>query len=670
MNREFTLRAMLVGLVLAVIFGAATVYLGLKAGLIIGATFPAAVLGMALLRLFKHSTILEENIARTIGSIGVSVAVGAIFILPAFLIAGVWSNDFFGSFSGYWQSTVVLLVGGMAGVLFATLLRRSMVEDRELPFPESAAAAEIHKAGRGGRPGARYLFYAVGIGGLIEFLVNFSILKKAWAHFVGFAERIIPASGLANYGVPGFKGVNTAGGFVLKSPSLSPAFLGIGYIIGPRLTALIFAGGFLAWGLLVPLFLLVLAPQFAPFLGAPFVLGGKEVTLTWEIVADHIVFSSLVRPIAIGGLLVSAAYTLFAMANKLVAAFKRTTAGGSALPETDRDINMKTVFAGLLVMAAVAFGLHWWRLGFAAEGLGPSLAIAVVMLMAGFFFAGVSGYLVGIIGSAHNPISGLTISILLVAALLIVLMGTGGREGVIMVLALTGVVCVAAAAAGVMLQDLKVGHILGAAPWKMQAADFIGVIVSALVMWIPLFILNAGDLNRAAVEGYQGGFGGRELAAPEAGLMARLAKGIVGGEMVWPLIIVGMAMAVVFMLVRVKSPLLVCVGMYLHFETAAAIFVGGMIRWLVDTIVARRKFNENQKTRVGHRGLLIASGLIAGEALMGLVLAALVFFDVKVPKLWMGSPYWVSLLVMAGLGYLLVKVPLDSAGDPDEPAAL
>jgi putative OPT family oligopeptide transporter len=669
MNREFTLRAMLVGLVLAMILGVASVYLGLKAGLIIGATFPAAVLGMALLRLFKHSTILEENIARTVGSIGVPVAVGAVFILPAYLIAGVWSNDFFGSFSGYWQATVMLLVGGAAGVLFATLLRRSMVADLELPFPESAAAAEIHKAGRGGMPGARYLFYAVGIGGLIEFLVNFNILKRAWAHFVGFGERLIPASGLANYGVPGFKGVNTGGGFLLKSPGLSPAFMGIGYIIGPRLTALIFAGGFLASGLLLPLFLLVLAPQFAPFLGAPFVLGGREVTLTWEIIADHIVFGSMVQPIAIGGMLVSAAYTFFTRGNKLLAGLKRSFVGG-ALPETERDINVKTVSAGLLVIAAVAFVLSWWRLGFAAEGLLPSLTIAVVMLIAGLFFAVVSGYLVGIIGSAHNPISGLAVSILLLAALLVVVMGSGGGEGIFMALIVTGVVCVAAAAAGGMLQDLKVGRILGAAPWKMQAAGFIGVTVSALLMWIPLFILNAGDLKRAAIQGYQGGFGGRELAAPEASLMARLAKGIVGGEMVWPLIIVGMAMAVVFMLVRVKSPLLVCVGMYLHFETAAAIFVGGLIRWLVDVIIAGRKFNEDQKTRAGHRGLLIASGLIAGEALVGLVFAALVLFDVKVPKLWMDSPYWVSLLVMAGLGYLLVKVPLDSTNEPDDPAAL
>jgi putative OPT family oligopeptide transporter len=220
-----------------------------------------------------------------------------------------------------------------------------------------------------------------------------------------------------------------------------------------------------------------------------------------------------------------------------------------------------------------------------------------------------------------------------------------------------------------MLQDLKVGHILGGTPWKMQVGDFIGVIISALVMWVPLFILNAGDLKRAAIEGYQGGFGGRELAAPQAGLMAKLSKGIVGGEMVWPLIIVGIIMAVGFILVKVKSPMLVCVGMYLSFGTVAAIFVGGVVRWFVDRIIAKRKFNENQQSRIDNRGVLLAAGFIAGEALMGLLFAGLAFGEVEVPKIFPNVSFIFSVLVMFGLGYLMVKLPIDNAGDPDEPAA-
>ena len=673
--KEFTLRALLIGLVLAVVLGAANAYLGLQAGMTIAATYPAAVLGMALLRLFKDSNILEENLTRTVGSIGESVAAGAIFTLPAFLIAGVWSNEFFGSFAGYWKSTVIMLVGGVAGILFVTLLRRVMVEDPDLPFPESLAASEIHKAGRSGATGAKFLFYAMGIGGIIEFFKNFAILKGLWQHFVIFSKKIIPATGLDRYGLS-YKGVNTGGGFLLKSPSLSPAFMGVGYIIGPKLAALNFAGGVLAWGLFVPILLLVLAPQFSPFIGSTIMLGGNEVTLTWNFIADNIIFPSIVKPIAIGGMLMSAAYTLWNMRKSLMAGIgrsiedvKKAATAGQTTKRTDKDINIKFVFMGLLAISVITFVVYWWFMDFTHENLLPAIVAALVMMIAGFFFAAVSGYLVGLIGSSNNPISGLTISTLVVAAILMVLLGAKGTHGVIAVLAVAGVICVSAAVAGEMLQDLKVGHLLGGTPWKMQVGDFIGVIISALVMWVPLFILNAGDLKTAALEGYQGGFGGKVLAAPQAGLMAQLSKGIVGGEMVWPLIIVGIIMAIGFILVKVKSPMLVCVGMYLSFGTVAAIFVGGIIRWVVDMMIARRKLNENQISRVNNRGVLLAAGLIAGEALMGLVFAFFAFMEWQVPRLWPKSPFFLSVLVMVGLGYLLVKLPLNNAGHPDEPAA-
>jgi len=656
--KEFTFRAMFIGVILAALLGAANAYLGLKAGMTIAATYPAAVLGMAVLRLFKDHNILEENIVRTVGSIGESVAAGAIFTLPAFLISGVWDPEFFGSFAGYWKSTVIMLVGGIVGILFVTLLRRVMVEDTSLPFPESVAASEIHKAGRSGTTGAKYLFGAMGIGGLIEFLKNFHVLKGSAEAFAGFASKIIPNTAKAE---AGFSGVKTGGGFLFKSPALSPAFLGVGYIIGPVLAALNFAGGVLAWGLFVPLFMLVLAPQYQPFIDAG--------TMTWVEVSKNI-FASIVKPIAIGGMLMSAAYTLYNMRKSLFTGIKRSVddvkkaaTAESTTVRTDKDLNIKFVFSGMAVLAVVTFIVYWWFMDFAGENLVPALVAALVMMIAGFFFAAVSGYLVGLIGSSNNPISGLTISTLVVAAILMVVLGAKGTKGVIAVLAVAGVVCVSAAVAGEMLQDLKVGHILGGTPWKMQVGDLIGVVISALVMWIPLFILNAGDLKKAAIDGYIGGFGGDVLAAPQAGLMAQLSKGIVGGEMVWPLIIVGIIMAIGFILLRVKSPMLVCVGMYLSFETVAAIFVGGIIRWVIDSIIEKRGLNDEQKSAVENRGVLVASGLIAGEALMGLLFAALAFMDVQVPNLWPGSTYVVSILVMFGLGYLLVKVPLGAASN-------
>ncbi len=674
--KEFTLRALLIGLVLAVVLGAANAYLGLKAGMTIAATYPAAVLGMALLRLFKNSNILEENITRTVGSIGESVAAGAIFTLPAFLIAGVWSPEEFGSFAGWWKSTVIMLVGGIAGILFVTLLRRVMVEDPDLPFPESVAASEIHKAGRGGDTGAKYLFFAMGLGGFIEFLKSFSVLAGKWEKLFDFTQGKVITGTELTAGGQTYTGVVTGGGFLLKSPAMSPAFMGVGYIIGPQLAALNFAGGVLAWGLFVPLLLLLLAPQFAPFIGQTILVGGKEVALTWNYIAENIVFSNIVKPVAIGGMLMSAAFTLFRMRKSLFAGIKRSvddvkkaaTADTPTL-RTDKDISIKIVFLGLLGISVVTFFVYWWFMGFAGENLLPALVAAVVMMVAGFFFAAVSGYLVGLIGSSNNPISGLTLSTLMVAAILMVVMGATGKAGIIAVLAVAGVICVSAAVAGEMLQDLKVGHILGGTPWRMQVGDFIGVIISALVMWIPLFILNAGDLKTAAIEGYQGGFGGRELAAPQAGLMAKLSKGIVGGEMVWPLIIVGILMAIGFILVKVKSPMLVCVGMYLSFGTVAAIFVGGIIRWVVDMMIKKRKYNENQQSRIDNRGVLLAAGLIAGEALMGLLFAGLAFGEVSVPKLIPNVSFIWSVVVMVALGYMMVKLPLNNAGDPDEPSA-
>lgn len=662
--KEFTVRALLIGLVLAVVLGAANAYLGLKAGMTIAATYPAAVLGMALLRLFKDHNIIEENFTRTVGSIGESVAAGAIFTLPAFLIAGVWSPEFFGSVGGWLKSTVIMLVGGVVGILFVTLLRRVMVEDPELKFPESVAASEIHKAGRAGSTGAQYLFYAMGIGGFIQLLKGFNLLAEQWQKFMTFAAKLIPGTGLKEQ----FTGVATGGGFMLKTPALSPAFLGVGYIIGPRLAALNFAGGVLSWGLFVPLLTLLLAPQYAPAVDAGL--------LSWAEVSTS-VFQNIVKTIAIGGMLMSAAYTLFKMRKSLIGGIRRSigdvkkaASSQQATLRTDRDINIKIVFASLLGLSVVTFIVYWWFMGFTPSNLVPALVAALVMLVAGFFFAAVSGYLVGLIGSSNNPISGLTLSTLVVAAILMVILGAKGIPGVTATLAVAGVICVAAAVAGEMLQDLKVGHILGGTPWKMQVGDLIGVIISALVMWIPLFILNGGDLKMAAINGYKGGFGGQVLAAPQAGLMAKLSQGIVGGEMVWPLIVVGILMAVGFILVQVKSPMLVCVGMYLSFETVAAIFVGGIIRWVIDAIIARRRFNDNQKSRIENRGVLLASGLIAGEALIGLVFAAIAFFrEAGVPQLGKNPSFLISIMIFLALGYLLVKLPLANAGDPDEPAA-
>ncbi|UCC49463.1 MAG: oligopeptide transporter, OPT family [Gemmatimonadota bacterium] len=643
---EFTIRALVLGLVLCVILGAANAYLGLKAGMTIAATYPAAVISMAVLRLLGGN-ILEENIARTVGSIGESIAAGAIFTIPAFVIAGVWEN----LEDHYWEATIIMLLGGFIGILFVTMLRRVLVEDVELPFPESRAAGEIHKAGRAGGTGAMYLFAAGLAGAIIQSLKQLSLFAARWERFVPFVRRGVEL-GEGGQTIPG------GGGMALSAPGVSPAYIGVGYIIGPILASLTFAGGLLAWGLFVPLLMYFLGPQ----LEAGLVSGTQE-----ELFAQATdVWSYIVRPIAIGGMLLSAVYTLWRMRQSLfggirrsVSDVKKAAAGLGEINRIEQDLSLKWVFPGIIVISILIFFVY----NYFAQDIGAALTATIVMVVAGFLFAAVSGYLCGLIGSSNNPISGLTLSTVIVAAVLMVLLGQRGTAGIAAVLGVAAIICVSAAVAGEMLQDLKVGHILGGTPWKMQVGDMFGVFVASVVMLYPILILHQGDINLGGE-----GLGGRELPAPQASLMALVSEGIVGGEMAWPLVIVGMLMAVGFILVRVKSPMLVCVGMYLPLETTFAIFVGGLIKGIVDKVGERRRLNEAQRSRVENNGVLIAAGLIAGEALVGLVFAGLAFYEKEVPAIFAQPSFITSLFVFLIIGLILTIIPLRNAGRPDEPA--
>jgi putative OPT family oligopeptide transporter len=644
---EFTLRALIIGLFMCVILGAANAYLGLKAGMTIAATYPAAVIGMALLRLMRGS-ILEENFARTVGSIGESVAAGAIFTLPAFFIAGIWPK--FATSGHYLESTAIMFVGGVLGIMFVALLRRVMVEDKELPYPESVAASEIHKAGRSGGTGARFLFSAMGLGALIQALGQFRFFPTTWEKFVSFSKASI---NLKNSGY-----ATAQGGLTLSAPGVSPAYIGVGYIIGPKLAALNFSGGLLAWGLFVPIIMYFLGPSLIS-------TGAPVDDAAWSTMAANI-WKFIVRPIAIGGMLVSAGYTLFRMRNSLITGIKRSVGdvkkaatGEHVQLRTEQDISFKWILIGILSAAVFTFFIY----NYFSRDLTAALVATVVMIIAGFFFAAVSGYLVGIIGSSNNPISGLTLSTLLVAALLMVALGMKGVSGVAAVLGVAGVVCVSSAVAGEMLQDLKVGHILGGTPWRMQLGDILGVGLAAAVMFLPLVVLHQGDINTGG-----SGFGGRNLPAPQASLMALLSQGIVGGQMAWPLIIVGMLMGLGFILMQVRSPMLVSVGMYLPLETTFAIFVGGVIKGIVSRFNEGRQYNEAQKARVENTGVLLASGLIAGEALIGLLFAALAFADIRLFSFFEHPSFLVSLAVLALIGWVLVQIPVRNAGRPDEPA--
>jgi len=648
--KEFTLRALILGLLMSVILGAANAYLGLRAGMTIAATYPAAVIGMAFLKLMGGS-ILEENFARTVGSIGESVAAGAIFTIPAFLITGVWTK--FNTVEAYLKSSALMFVGGFLGILFVTFLRRVMVTDPELPFPESVAASEIHKAGQKGSAGAKFLFQAMGVGALIyalgvtklfsaskDFIIKVGTIGKSFVRLG--TEKTSPT-------------VDTGGTVAVAGPGIYPAYIGVGYIIGPRLASLNFAGGVLAWGLFAPLLIYFLGPQLAE----KFYPGVPLTNISWDGMVVN-VWKFIIRPIAVGGMLVGAFFTLWRMRKNLSAGIKRSISdvkkaagAGETTSRIEKDLNIRFVLFGLLI----SFILMVFLYKIFSGAFGTALLAAVVMFLAGFFFAAVSGNLVGMIGSSYNPISVLTLSTLIIAALLMVLVGATGMSGVSAVLGVAAVVCVSSAVAGEMLQDLKVGHILGGTPWKMQVGDIFGVFLASLVLFFPLMVLHGAFT-----------FGSKELPAPQAGLMAAISQGIVGGEMAWPLVVVGIFMGIAMILVQVRSPMLVAVGMYLPLETTFAIFVGGVIRAIVDKMAEKKGLNQAQKTRVENVGILLASGLIAGEALTGLVRAGLTFAQVQIPVIFQSPSYWVGGIFLILIAIYLIAVPLRNAGSPEEEA--
>jgi putative OPT family oligopeptide transporter len=653
--KEFTVRAVMLGLIMTVVLGAANAYLGLHAGQTIAATYPAAVIGMAVLRAFKGSTVLEENIARTAGSIGESVAAGAIFTLPAFLMAGSWTS--FDPAHAYWKSTALTLTGGVLGVLFVSLVRRALVEDPTLPFPESVAAAEIHKAGQRGADAARYLFWSIGIGTVVQAFGELALyaVDKTFLLRIGELGRTF-----VRLGTPNTRNVLQTGAVsTVAAPTVSPALIGVGYVIGPELAALNFSGSILAWGVLVPLMMYFLGPNLQNFLPPGSGDGG------WADMAAA-VWRYIVRPIAVGGMMVGAAYTLIRMGRKLTSSLGRAISevrhGApplESMARTERYMGSKTVLSLIFVVFLAMIALYFYISGL----LFAAIVAAVVMLIVGFFFATVSGNLCGVIGSSNNPVSGLTLSTLIIAALLMVALGVSGPGGVAVVLGVAAVVCVSSAVAGELMQDFKAGYILGGTPRYIQIVELIAVVVASSIMYYPLYVLQQGNIKSGGT-----GFGDPHLAAPQAGLMAALAQGIVGGEMAWPLVIAGAFLGLMLIMIKVKSPMLVAIGMYLPFQTTAAIFVGGILRWLTDTLSRRAGNNEAQRTRVENVGILIASGLIAGEALTGLLFAYFRFRDIEVFQFFKQPSYLLGFAVMLLLGFIMVRLPLSKAGRPDEPA--
>ena len=552
----------------------------------------------------------------------------------------------------------------MLGVFFIIILRRPLcVESTDLPFPESTASAEIVKAGQQGATDApKYIFGALGLGAFLQVLKDekgFQVFKDSVSFFVSFPKSVINYFG---YQKEPIGTVTYAGGIAYTTPSASPALMGIGYIIGPRLAAINFSGGVIAWLLLIPLVLFI-DPDLPARLGAT-TTGGRA---PWDLVS-YTVWYNVVRPIAVGAMLVGTVYTLYSMRESILRSIRgafeasaKGDAGRAARTRLDIDIPIKWI---IVAIAALVIPITIIYYHFAGSWSAAILA-ALVMTVTGFFLAAVGGYLVGLVGSSNQPVSGLTLCALVIAALVMVAIGMKGLGGVAAVLGVASVVCCACCVSGSLIQDLKAGYLLGGTPWKMEVVEVLSVTAVSFFLLLPIIALHEANLA-------SGGIGGRELPAPQAGLMAELAQGIVGGQMPWGLLLMGCLFGIGLVMIEAPSPMLIAVGMYLPLETTSSIFVGGVIKWLADRWAARRNLTPEENLKFEERGTLVASGFIAGEAITGILLAVL--FIKGVPSLtrvvtgreafpflasWGG---YLSLTVFAAIAYCLIQVPLRQRG--------
>jgi len=622
---EITLKALILGVILAVILAGANAYLGLFAGMTVSASIPASVISMGVLRLFRKSNILENNIVQTAASAGESLAAGVIFTLPALVLMGYWT-----SFPWLWV-TLISGLGGTIGVLFTIILRRSLIIEGNLTYPEGVATAEVLKSGEEGGKAIGYIAMAGIIGAIFKICETGFHL---WSASIEGARRMF-------------------GSLFYFGSNLSPALISVGYIVGLNIAVLVFAGGFLSWVICIPIYYAVN--------GAPPGEFNSAVDIAYEI------WSSQIRYIGVGAMVVGG---LWALVNLRTSIFSGISAGlaaykdegaAQALERTDRDIPTKWVLIGLGVSIVPLYAYYL----IVVEGVVISFVMAIFMLVASALFSAVAGYMAGLVGSSNNPISGVTIATLLsTALLLLVMMGSGNEFGPPAAILVGAVVCCAASISGDTLQDLKAGQLVGATPYKQQIMEIVGTISSALIIAPVLMLL---------LKAY--GFGEptpdhpHPLTAPQATLMASVATGVFHGGLPWGMIWLGAVIAVGIIAfdkyqearkASFRAPILaVAVGIYLPLELSTPILVGGLISHFV-TITAKKfksspDFNE-MKMKSDQTGLLFASGLITGEALIGIGMAIPIVITGNADVLALASaPFGgiPGMILLAAVSYLL-----------------
>lgn len=623
---EFTWQSLSLGLVLSVVMGAAAVYLGLKAGMTVAASIPASVIALGVLRgLFKRQSLLECNIVQTTASAGESLAAGIIFTMPALLILGEWKVE---DGVDYWTTTIIALSGGLLGVLLMVPMRRVFIVDNpELKYPEGIACAEVLRAGGGtgaasaaaARSGLRLVIAGLLVGALFKFVQKFFGLLDSTVHWAGYEFKRLWYFG----------------------SDISPALVSVGFIVGLSIAVQIFIGGAIGWFIAIPAMQEVVLPVEAEvtsgvvsglFQGADpretlSIAEAEAAAVPADAVADAL-WKDKVRYIGVGAMLVGGVISIWRVRRGLAAAMSEMTASlrGPRLdpgPPTERNLSGAALLTmGILCLLLV--GALYLRLLHGSIGL--TLVTVAAMLVMSFFFTAVASYIVGLVGNSNSPVSGMTITAVLATGGLIALFGFGGQAAMVATIGVAGVVCCVACTSGDVCNDLKTGYLVGASPRLQQIAEILGVVVAAFVMAPVMNVLHLGNLDT-------GGIGGSELAAPQAGLFAALAEGFFGDEpLPWGMVSIGLAIGVGLLLADLVLERLklgfrlyvmpVAVGIYLPFEVAVPILIGGLLSYVV------ARWGGASKDARLKRGVLVCSGIIAGESLAGVGLGFLAYMEV------------------------------------------
>ncbi len=572
---ELTFTSIFMGIVLAVVFGAANAYLGLRVGMTVSASIPAAVIAMGVIRvIMRKNSILESNIVQTTGSAGESVAAGAIFTLPALFL---WAAEGRMDKPGMLEITLIALLGGLLGVFFMIPLRNALIvkEHGVLPYPEGTACAEVLLAGEEGGANAGTVFAGMGFAALFKFVID--------------GLKLVPSE--VSMRIKNYNGeIGT---------QIYPAVMSVGYICGPRISSYMFAGGVLSWMVLIPMIVLfgqelIMYPGEVP-IGEMFAAGGASA-----------IWKGYIRYIGAGALAAGGIISLIKSLPLIVTTFRDAmkSIGGAksgAVTRTSNDLNMKIV----LVCIAIITVLIWL-----VPAIPVSLLGAVIIVIFGFFFATVSSRMVGLVGSSNNPVSGMAIATLLVATVLLKMTGDTGVHGMQGAIAIGSIICIVAAISGDTSQDLKTGYLLGATPKKQQIGEVIGVVASALAIGATLYLLDQAW-----------GFDSAELSAPQAMLMKTIIEGVMEGNLPWNLVFIGVFIAVIVEILRLPV-LPFAIGIYLPVQLNACIMVGGLVRLAFD----KMKRKEEEKKEIVNDGILFCSGMIAGEGLVGILLAVFAIF--------------------------------------------